>query len=176
MKTVSGGPQGSVLVPLLFNMYIADIPCDEERKCYNTRAAKFVDDICIYSTGEVQEQIPDLNKRLNDVFEWSNRWGVDFNVGKCRTMTFTKEIRKESYDRTVVMGGKVVQNVSTYKYLGITFNSNMFFDTHVDNIVKKCNKESFLMLKVCKKSMIGKRLCTKILWRTKRRNIIELWV
>ena len=173
MNTVSGAPQGSVLVPLLFVLYLCDIPVDvlPEDK---SRSAKFVDDICLYSTGDVHEQIKDINERLKRIFEWSNKWGVDFNVDKCKSMTFSNEVPKmEKYDRTLFIGGKVIKKVDSYKYLGLTFHKNLKFDSHVDEIIKKCKKSSGMLSQVCKKTKIGNRLFSKLFWKIKIRPLIE---
>ena len=175
MNTKTGGPQGSVLLPLLFIMFGSDVPLDtfDDQK---TRGAGFVDDIFIYGTGEVNQQIKDLNERLERIYDWSNKWGVDFNIDKCKSITFTKEQRLVRYDRTILMGGEIVKKVQEYQYLGIFLSSNMLFDYHVDYILKRIKKESFLLKSVCKKSKVGNRMFSKIFWTTNLRPIIEYGV
>ena len=172
MKTKLGGPQGSVLISLLFNLYMSDIPVDNMTDKLKTRSSKFVDDVSIYSTGEVHEQIIDLNEILKNIYEWSNQWGVDFNISKCKTISFSSKNRKP-YNRTLYMGGKSVKVVNQYQYLGIIFDGNMTFNAQVDYILKKCKIESALLMKLCKNSNFGKRLFSNVFWKTKLRPIIE---
>ena len=74
-------PKGAVLLPLLFSVYVCDVPIDKLNKGYE-RGGMFVDDICIYSSGDPANQITDLNLRLDQIYKWSNEWGVDFNAKK----------------------------------------------------------------------------------------------
>ena len=155
LTTKSGGPQGCVLTPILFAIYICNIPVDNYKI---VRAAKFVDDICCYSTGECHTQIDDLNDRLNEIFKWSNRWGVDFNVKKSKMMTFFRNKSElPKFERLVKIGTKNVEKVTMYKYLGVTMNENLSFDEHVLNILKKSDNQMFVIQKISSKNSYGKR-------------------
>ena len=175
-KTKSGGPQGSVLLPLLFIMFSSDIPIDTEIDQEKCRGAGFVDDIVIYGTGEVHDQIKNLNERLLNIYDWSNKWGIDFNVEKCKSITFTKKNRLVQYDRRLYMGGVIFKKVHYYKYLGIFLSSNMLFDHHVEYFLKRIKKESYLLKNICKKSRVGKRMFGNIFWNVKLRPMIEYGV
>ena len=89
---MSGVPQGSVLGPLLFVIYINDLP----DKIVNVTKL-FADDSKIISSikGEM-----DFNKLQNDLYsvgEWCRTWGMRLNVEKCKVMHFGKSNPKEVY-------------------------------------------------------------------------------
>ena len=172
-STKTGGPQGSVLLPVLFSIYISDIPIDNYKKG-EERGAKFVDDICIYSTGNPINQINDLNKRIRDIFKWSNKWGVDFNGTKSKHMTLRSRVGDKNVDRTVKLGDKILEKVKKYKYLGILIDEKMKFDRHINEyVVKKINIEISKLRKCVGNKPSGKTMFGKIFWNTKLRPIIE---
>ena len=81
---LSGIPQGSVLGPLLFVIYINDLPnllnnfCDIYLFADDTKLYK-----CIYS----QQDSDDLNKGFNCILEWSNNWLMKLNILKCKVLS-----------------------------------------------------------------------------------------
>ena len=169
-----GGPQGSVLLPILFSIYISDAPVDIKKNHNLTRAVKFVDDICCYSTGEYNNQIKDLNRRIKDIFEWSNKWGIDFNPSKCKVLTFSMNKNTlPKYDRHILLGADRLVNVTSYKYLGLTLNENMKFDQHIETILDKCNKTMYVINKISKSTMFGKNTYSIIYWKMKLLPMIE---
>ena len=78
---VSGVPQGSVLGPLLFIIYINDID-----DCVAGRILKFADDTKIYHTMYSEEDVRALQLDLCNVVEWSKEWQMLFNADKCRVI------------------------------------------------------------------------------------------
>ena len=80
LNVESGTPQGTVLGMTLFNIYINDIPIDT--------GILFADDTTIYSTKCKELQCQHLNEVLNEIYEWSNKWKIDFNVKKCKHVIF----------------------------------------------------------------------------------------
>ena len=172
-KVKGGGPQGAVLLPILFILYISDVPLDTGRNIQNTRGIKYVDDISIYSTGQYNHQIEDLNRRLNDIYIWSNCWGVDFSVRKCKSITFHTSKSRPDYNRNLIMGNSTLENVKIYKYLGMWLKYNLSFDVHIQKKIQTCNMEMNQLLTSVKKVQSGKRNFSRIFWRSKLRPILE---
>ena len=78
-----GVPQGSVLGPLLFLIYINDLVNVVEYSNINL----FADDTCVYhSYVNREEGILQLNEDLNNIIKWSKKWLVDFNSSKTVNM------------------------------------------------------------------------------------------
>ena len=74
----SGVPQGSVLGPLLFLIYINDLPMNVKSK-----VRLFADDAALYLTISTSSQSEILQKDLGNLERWSHKWDMEFNLSKC---------------------------------------------------------------------------------------------
>ena len=83
----SGVPQGSVLGPLLFIIYINDLDCG-----ITSDISKFADDTKIGRLVKSDIDIKTLQEELNGLHEWSNKWMMQFNVNKCSVIRETREV------------------------------------------------------------------------------------
>ena len=81
----SGVPQGSVLGPLHFTIFIDDI--DEDVLC---EVSKFADDTEIASRVNTFNDIRSMQRTLYELVAWANRWEMDFNVNKCEIIHLGK--------------------------------------------------------------------------------------
>lgn len=144
MAVDHGVPQGSVLGPLLFVLYINDIT---EVCPIGSNVKLFADDTMIYVTGECSEEI---NKKMNDVFHkienWMNLNKLKLNAEKTKYM-IVRSSRKEvkGQIKIVCMNGVVLERVEVIKYLGVMIDSRLTFAEHCDYMLKKIGKKtSFL--------------------------------
>ena len=131
----SGVPQGTVLGPLLFLLYINDLP-----KCVSegTKARLFADDCIIYRTIKcIQDQI-ELQNDLNKLSEWADKWGMKFNASKCQVMRINRS--RNPYERFYVLNGTILQQVDKAKYLGVMITEDLNWTAHVDYITAKAHK------------------------------------
>lgn len=131
----SGVPQGSVLGPLLFLIYINDIT-DDLKSC----PFIFADDTTLFeivnnpgSSAEI------LNNDLTKISEWSDRWLVTMNPSKTRSMTFSNKKEKENHP-VLSMGGCNIKEVETHTHLGLTLQGNMSWKNHILLIYEKASK------------------------------------
>jgi len=129
----SGVPQGSVLGPSLFLMYINDLP-----DCVKSKVRLFADDTMCSKTikKEIDQQV--LQKDLDSLTTWEKRWSMDFHPEKCSTLSATRKRKKilPAYK----LHGHPVQNVSTTKYLGVNIQDDLKWGAHINTIVNKANK------------------------------------
>ena len=69
-----------------------------------------------------------LQKDLNTLHKWANLWLLDFNLNKCRIMQMSRKSTNPNYDYK--LGGHNLKNTKSEKYLGITINDSLNFNTH----------------------------------------------
>ena len=138
-EVTSGVPQGSVLGPILFLIFINDLPLE-----IISPLSLFADDTKIFTRiisemsktrrrGSNGSQV--LQRDLNRVMEWANKWKMEFNVDKCKVMHLGRLNPKHTY----TMGGKDLTVTSQEKDLGVTFDDRLEFDKHITGIVNKAN-------------------------------------
>ena len=112
MPVQSGVPQGTVLGPLLFLVYINDLPGQ-----VTSTVRLFADDCLLHRTiSSIADQI-ELQRDLFALKRWCDTWGMRFNVDKCQIMHVWGNSTRISYFYT--MNGAILQSVSQVKYLGV---------------------------------------------------------
>lgn len=144
LATEYGVPQGSVLGPLLFIIYINDIikVCPE-----GCSIKMFADDTLVYVTGESSAE---LERKMNMAFvtveKWMNTNKLKMNAGKTKYM-IVRSIRKELRGNITLkcLDGTEIERVERMKYLGIIIDDRLRFKDHCDYMLKKIGKKvSFL--------------------------------
>ena len=130
----AGVPQGSILGPLFFLIFINDIVAE-----VGCSIKLFADDTSIYVIIEnAQTDANNLNENLTKIQDWSNKWLVRFNPQKTETLLIS---RKQSHINhpTLFMDTIPIQEVKSHKHLGLTFNSTCQWGEHIDIIFKKAS-------------------------------------
>ena len=131
--TTSGVPQGTVLGPLLFLMYINDLPDG-----LNSTVRLFADDALLYGTICCDEDTADLQDDLYRLEDWQQKWQMEFNPSKCKIMCFTT--RRDPPKREYVFCGEILEEVEHHPYLGVMLDNKMRWSPHVETITSKANK------------------------------------
>ena len=128
----SGVPQGTVLGPTLFLIFINDIADN-----ITSPIRLFADDCVIYRPVLCQQDHENLQNDLNTLVDWSNTWQMEFNVKKCAIMQIGTSTRKRALNYT--MKGEPLEIVDHHPYLGVELSNNLKYNLHVDNICKKAS-------------------------------------
>ncbi|KAI8504923.1 hypothetical protein Bbelb_170320 [Branchiostoma belcheri] len=131
---LSGVPQGTVLGPLLFLIYINDLP---SRLSPGTTARLFADDCLIYREIRGQGDQVILQKDLIALQDWAATWGMKFNPKKCNTMSITRN--KNPFTWMYEMCGEFIHQTEQAKYLGITISNDLKWSTHISTAVTRAN-------------------------------------
>jgi hypothetical protein len=134
-EVLSGIPQGSVLGPLLFVIYINDLP--DVVESFN---ALFADDTKIYAPVKYEEQANILQQGLEKLDEWSNKWQLKFNVSKCKVVHFGKANTKHEYSMEDGETTKPLPKDIEEKDLGVLFDENLKFSKHIAAVSNKATK------------------------------------
>ena len=129
---ISGVPQGSVLGPLLFVIFINDL-------CYNINndCKLSADDTKVISISKSQEDKVMLQEDINSLNEWTNDWLVKFNESKCKVMHLGKNNPKFDYKLNEV----TLDKTELEKDLGIFITSKLDWKPHINYAVNKANKQ-----------------------------------
>ena len=140
-RVLSGVPQGSVLGPVLFLLYINDISSSVK-----SSLRLFSDDCILYrEIWEVQDCWA-LQDDLDQMSLWSKTWQLNFNVKKCYHLGVT--CKKVPTEFQYVLNGQPISRVSAAQYLGITVTDNLCWNEHINNICKKANSTLGLLRRI----------------------------
>ena len=136
---ICGVPQGSILGPLLFILYINDLP-----KCLSyTKPHMYAGDTILsaasISTTELQTKI---NKDLTNIRNWLLANKLSLNVGRTEHMFFGTDFRLSNLGKVspVTIGDKQIKRVNNTKYLGVYLDENLKWDNHIDNLCTKLSR------------------------------------
>ena len=130
----AGVPQGSVLGPLLFLIYINDIG---ENLRSLTRL--FADDTSLGYSSQNKIDIENvINNDLNQLNIWSEKWLMSFNPDKTEIMVFSKSEDPEEF--RFFFDGNEIKTTSSHKHLGVTLTDDAKWNEHTDNIIKSARK------------------------------------
>ena len=130
-NVTSGIPQGSVLGPILFLIYINDLP-----DVVNNFIKLFADDTKIYAAVDVNTT---LQEDVNRMSTWSSVWQLKFNESKCKHLKIG-QISNTSYTIQTGEQPSTIEISEKEKDLGVTIDKNLNFQEHIYTQIAKANR------------------------------------
>ena len=137
-NVLAGVPQGSVLGPLLFLIYINDLPNDIQSTC-----KIFADDTSLFSKVLDKDRSQDeLNNDLQRINQWAFQWKMRFNPDprkQANEVCFSRK-RDSSFHPVIMFNNNPVQSCSSQKHLGLILDTKVDFNQHINEKISRCNK------------------------------------
>lgn len=131
----SSVPQGSVLSPLLFALFINDLP-----PLIKSQKLFFADDIKIFHSIKSINDTVQLQNDANTIFNWCTINKLSINTGKCNYMTFTRKTQTHLHQYNYNINGNSLVRMNSVRDLGIIFDSRLSFELHIKNITTRAYK------------------------------------
>ena len=142
VPATSGVPQGSVLGPLLFLLYVNDLPQNIQ-----TQVMLFANDTAVHLTVNSQENANTLQADLDTLQEWELTWDMAFNPDKCQVMHITKS--RIPVQSQYTLHGQTLESLDSAKYLDVTISQDLNWNKHINNITGKANRTLRFIKKKC---------------------------
>ena len=146
-----GVPQGSILGPVIFNLYVTDL--DELIK---STVYQYADDTSILHSKKLSELSTaklQINSDLESLTSWSRENGLVLNDRKTKIMLFStsqlsKRHKLSNTSLNISIDGNPIERVSHYKILGTVFDENLTWDKQIADVVKSCHSTLRALRKV----------------------------
>ena len=144
LRQICGVPQGSILGPLFFILYINDLPAC----CNELEFILFADDTSIFfEHNDLDVLTSHLNVQLNNVSTWLKANKLSINVKKTKLMIFRPRQKTVPITRQIVLDNNALEQVDNTKFLGVYIGQHLEWKTHVNFIAAKISKSVGLLYK-----------------------------
>ena len=131
---LSGIPQGSVLGPLLFVLYINDLP-----ESVKSHVFLFADDTKLFKQIKTERDSFTLQEDIDALCKWTEKWLLKFNADKCHVLTLGK-IEDIKHTCRYTISSNELEHVFNEKDLGVIFDADLTFEEHISSKVNKANE------------------------------------
>ena len=135
--TQCGVPQGSILGPLFFILYINDLP----NASRVVEPLLFADDTSIcYSHSDPEVLAAVLNEALQNIGSWMRANKLSLNIDKTDYVIFHSRHKKSSYDISLLLDNKCITRKTRVRFLGFFLDENLTWKPHINHVCKKISK------------------------------------
>ena len=129
----SGVPQGTVLGPLMFLLYINDISDN-----ISSSLRLFADDCLMYRVIKSAEDVHRLQNDLDVLAQWASLWQMNFNTDKCIVLKCSRNCSLLNSGYT--LNGHILGVMEQHSYLGVILQSRLSWLPHINTIINKASK------------------------------------
>lgn len=130
---MSGTPEGGILSPLLFCLYVNDLP-----SVIKSESLMYADDLKLFRSVRSPADSVLLQHDVDRIAEWAETWKLSLNASKCKNMSVTLKRNPVQYAYTV--RGTALEKLDTMRDLGVILDSKLTFAAHVDCAVSKARR------------------------------------
>jgi hypothetical protein len=142
-----GVPQGSVLGPLLFSLYINDLPLSIPALC-----ELFADDTTIHSSNSNLTNLTrSLQESINSLLQWTERNHMSLNPYKIKCMNITTRQKRQTLTSCmppICLENQTIEEVASHKVLGVTIDNNLSWTNHVNGLSKRISQKLYQLSKI----------------------------
>lgn len=139
-----GVPQGGVLSPTLFLIFINDLVAELP---HGIKVAMYADDLVLWSTNEhASVATRSLQRAVDALAAWANRWCVSINTDKCSTTLFTLSPKQKA--GVIQINGIPIREDKEPTYLGVTFDDKLTWRKHINKAVAKSRRKIAILRKL----------------------------
>ena len=164
-RIISGVPQGSILGPLLFLLYINDLP-----EAIKSKIFMFADDLKMLANPLEKEIVENDLKYLEF---WENTWLLKFNTAKCKVLHFDMN---NNPCNEYILDGSILEVVESERDLGLVISKDLKWDEHVKSSLCKANQMIAWISRnvICKNLEVMKKIYTCLI-RPHLEYCVQLW-
>ena len=160
----SGVPQGSVLGPTLFLIFINDLALS-----LNCHRLFFADDLKIFSSISCIDDCQSLQLQLQQIDSWCITNKLMLNVNKCKVVSYARSLDTVKFN--YMIGNSQLAQANDIRDLGVTFDTKLRFNLHVETKVKAASRMLGFIMRTCKD--LTNLDCIKLLFNTFVRPVLE---
>ena len=133
----AGVPQGSNLSPLLFLIYVNDMPNPTH---HQTNKSQFANDAGQWAVSKNIDLAAEYFRDLDKLARWCAKWRIKLNPEKTEVIIFSKSRTAIRAKPALCLYGDLLSYYPHIKFLGITFDNRMTFTKHLEEILECCNQ------------------------------------
>ena len=137
-----GVPQGSILGPLLFNLFVNDL----EKSIHSSKLTMFADDSTLYQHGHcIKTLFDNMNEDLRRINSWFNTNKLCLNVSKSNYILFRNKRTKYNDEYNLTIKNKILERKNYAVLLGMHIDEFLSWDQHVKHLTKKLNSALYVL-------------------------------